>query len=384
MLDTESITKRVRPPGPREGSGPSMPPASHPDRVSDGADQVTQPTDRPLPAGQPAVSVIVPVYNDPDGIQTTLESLLDQSVPRSSYEIVVIDNGSTDETRAVVRSVASRFDHVRLEVEASVRGSYAARNRGVQAARGSILAFVDADMSVDPDWLRRAVTAMEASDAEYLACAVHLYAPGDSESLAGKYNRLTDLQVGRFVRRMRFAPTCSLLVRRSLLEAVGPFDPRFRSSGDLEFGNRVAESGRTLHYAPQVPMYHPARTTVRSVLRKSYRIGRGKVELHRYYPDRYGHPIRRVANPLAYLPPALATVRTSVRGWDELRGRERVGFYLLAYLSRLAKAVGQLREAASGVARVVRGGLRNRWPGRGSTPPQFEVDDGTKPPKGRP
>lgn len=357
-----------------------MVPATHSSHSPDDAVE-----GRPAASGldrdaQPAVSVIVPVYNDPDGVRTTLESLLDQSVPRRSYEVVVVDNGSTDETRSVVRSFVARFDHVRLVVEADVQGSYAARNRGIRSARGSILAFVDADMCVDPDWLRRAVTAMEASGAEYLACAVQLYVPGETESLAGKYNRLTDLQVGRFIRRMRFAPTCSLLVRRSLLEALGPFDPRFRSSGDLEFGHRVDRSGRPLYYAPDVVMYHPARTTVRSLLRKSYRIGRGKVELHRYYPDRYGHLLRRIANPLAYLPPSRATMRSSVRGWDELGRREQVGFYLLAYLARLAKAAGQLREAVATVARIAPGRPADGEAGRGHTAAGIEADDGTEPP----
>jgi glycosyltransferase involved in cell wall biosynthesis len=300
------------------------------------------------------VSVVVPVYNDPDGIRTTLESLVTQSVPPTGYEVIVVDNGSTDDTRSVVRAFAARYDHVRLEVEADVQGSYAARNRGIEAASGSVLAFVDADMSVDPDWLRRAISAMHENDADYLACAVHLFAPGDEESLAGKYNRLTDLRVGRFVRERQFAPTCSLLVSRALLDEVGGFDPRFRSSGDLEFGNRVDDTGRQLHYAPQVPMYHPARTTMRSLLRKSFRIGRGKVELHRYYPDRYGHPLRRVANPLAYLPPTPATVRSSVRNWDRLTRREQAGFYALAYGTRLAKAAGQLREGLASVTTFLR------------------------------
>lgn len=310
--------------------------------------------ERDRPAEDPVVSVVVPVYNDPDGIRTTLESLVTQTVSPARYEVIVVDNGSTDDTRAVARSFSATYDHVRLEIEADVQGSYAARNRGIEAARGDVLAFVDADMSVDPDWLRRAISAMDENEADYLACAVHLFAPGDDESLAGKYNRLTDLRVGRFVRERQFAPTCSLLVSRSLLDQVGSFDPRFRSSGDLEFGHRVDGAGRELHYAPRVPMYHPARTTVRSLLRKSFRIGRGKVELHRYYPDRYGHPLRRVANPLAYLPPSPAWVRSSVQGWDDLTAREKVAFYALAYGTRLAKAAGQLREGMAMVTTFLR------------------------------
>lgn len=314
---------------------------------------VTHPDGLPLSDGRPAVSLVIPVYNDPDGVRTTLESLLDQSVPRTEYEVIVVDNGSSDRTRTVVERFVDRFGNVRMEVESDLQGSYAARNRGIRAARGSVLAFVDADMSVDPDWLRQAVTVMESAGAEYLACAVHVYPPGESESLVGKYNRLTDLQVGRFVRRMRFAPTCSLFVKKSLLEEVGHFDPRFRSSGDLEFGHRVDDAGRTLYYAPEILMYHPARTSLHALLGKSFRIGRGKMELHRFYPERYGHPIRRLVNPLGYLPPSPAHVRLTTRDWDELRRSEKIGFYLIAYATRLAKSAGQLWEAGTSAARSV-------------------------------
>lgn len=308
-----------------------------------------QPYSVPQLVELPYLSVIVPVYNDPSGIGRTLESLTDQTLPQSVYEIVVVDNGSTDETKSVVSDYAAVNENLSLEVEDEVQGSYAARNRGIRASTGEVLAFVDADMSVDPDWLRHVVAEMERRDADYLACEVQLYPPGDEETLAGMYNRLTDLRVGHFLREMRFAPTCSLVVRRSLLEDVGGFDPRFRSSGDFEFGNRVHDAGRMLHYDPDVTMYHPERTTVTALLRKSYRIGRGKVELHRYYPDRYGHQLRRVLNPLAYLPPTPAHLRSAVTGWEELDTEEKVAFFLLAYGNRLAKAAGQLRELLASV-----------------------------------
>lgn len=330
-----------------------MPPANHLASTTANPGSAIPAEELSLLDGRPAVSIIVPVYNDPQGVRTTLESLMNQSVPRTAFEVIVVDNGSSDRTHSVVARFADRFDNVRLKVKSEVQGSYAARNRGIRAARGAVLAFVDADMSVDPDWLRRAVTAMETTDAHYLACAVELYPPESDESLAGKYNRLTDLQVGRFVRRMRFAPTCSLFVRKSLLEEVGRFDPRFRSSGDLEFGHRVDDAGRTMYYASEIRMYHPARTTLHALLKKSFRIGRGKVQLHRYYPERYGHPIRRLVNPLGYLPPSPSYVRSTTRDWDGLRGREKIGFYLIAYAARLAKSTGQLWEAGTTAGRSV-------------------------------
>ena len=313
---------------------------TRPDEASDGADAVGD--------GLPFVSVVVPVYNDPDGIEATLDALRRQTAPSDRYEVIVVDNGSTDETRDVVREFLrdEAFEGLRLFVEDRVRGSYAARNAGVSAATGSVVAFVDADMIVDPGWIEAVAREMALTDAAYLACDVRLFTTGEEGTVA-KYNRLKDLNVERFIEELSFGPTCSLVVTRALLEDVGGFDARLRSSGDVEFGNRVAASGRDLRYESDVVVYHPTRTTLGALLRKSRRVGRGKTQLRRYYPERYGRPVLAAFNPAAFLPPRPSFMRRSVRDWTELPVRQQVAFLLLSYVASLAKAYGQLLELAS-------------------------------------
>lgn len=292
---------------------------------------------------RPFVSVVVPVYNDPEGIRSTLDSLVGQSAPADRYEVVVVDNGSTDETRAVVREYRESAVRVRLLVEDEIQGSYAARNRGIRAATGPVIAFVDADMLVAPDWIESVARAMSDTDVEYLGCAVTLFTAGD-EGVAAKYNRLNDLHVERFVEELAFAPTCSLVVRRSLLEELGGFDPRIRSGGDMEFGNRVAAAGRRLRYAPDLTVYHPTRTTLVALLGKARRVGRGKTQLRRHYPGRYHAPIVGALNPGEFLPPRPSAVRRAIRDWTALPLLQKIIFYLLTYVTSLAKAAGQLLE----------------------------------------
>ncbi|VTT88135.1 glycosyl transferase, family 2 [Halorubrum sp. DM2] len=294
----------------------------------------------------PFVSVVIPVYNDPDGIEATLDSLRRQSFPADRYEVIVADNGSTDETRDVVREFLGAFDGLRLIVEDDVQGSYAARNAGIRATTGDVIAFVDADMVVDPGWIEAVARRMARTDAEYLACDVRLFTTGDEGAVA-EYNRREDLHVERLVDELSFAPTCCLVVRRALLAEVGGFDPRLRSGGDMEFGNRVAASGRDLEYAADVVMYHPTRTTLGALLGKSRRVGRGKTQLRRHYPDRYGSPVLSALNPAAFLPPRPSFMRRAVRGWAELSARKKLVFLVVSYVESLAKAYGQLLELAS-------------------------------------
>lgn len=289
----------------------------------------------------PFVSVVVPVYNDPDGIRATLDSLVEQTYPTAAYEVVVVDNGSTDETPAIVRSIASEHELVSLEEETDVRGSYAARNAGIRATDGEYLAFVDADVVADPDWLAAGMAVVDERDAEYVGCRVEL--SRSDRTLAGLYNELTGFPVERYIEENRFAPTCALVVARDVFRELGTFDADLVSGGDTEFGQRVAASGRELHYAPDARVTHPARASLRSLLAKYVRIGRGMAQRRRKYPDRYDLP--PLYHPVTVAPPhPLRFHRNFGDDWERLSRAERVGMYAVGYLRRLASAVGRAAE----------------------------------------
>lgn len=298
--------------------------------------------DRDGPTDAPFVSVIIPVYNDPDGLAETLESLSVQTYPSDRHEVIIVDNGSSDDTPAVAHGYCSRYDRFTLVVEASVQGSYAARNRGVRNASGSIVAFVDADVTVPADWLSRVVDAMDGVD--YLACGVRLYS-SDAETLAAKYDRLSGFDIDRYVEDLHFAPTCCLVVDAGLFDDVGLFDSRLISSGDLEFGNRVYDSGRVLRYRPDIQMYHPTRDSVRSLLKKAVRIGRGRQQLRRFYPERYGSPLFGLLNPGTVLPPLPWNLHERFREWEALTTVEKAAFYALVTATGFARTYGGFREA---------------------------------------
>src|SRR5688572_8958532 len=105
----------------------------------------------------PFVSVIVPVLNDEARIGGCVAALLAQDYPRERYEVIVVDNGSTDRTYEVVRGYP-----VTLLSEAQIRSSFAARNKGMREAVGEIFAFTDSDCTPAPQWLAEGVRAIQA------------------------------------------------------------------------------------------------------------------------------------------------------------------------------------------------------------------------------
>lgn len=277
----------------------------------------------------PDVDVIIPVYNDPEGIDATIRSLGSQA---TDHQLYVVDNGSTDRTREVVRS---HDDRCTLLEETKIQSSYAARNMGIRHASGDVLAFVDADMTVADDWLDCALAEFHDSGADYMGCHVELAMP-DAPSLAARYDRHTGFPVQAYLESQRFVPTCCLVLRREVFDDVGLFDHRLTSGGDKEFGNRVHYAGYETHFAATATMYHPTRNSVRALVRKDRRVGRGLCQLQRHHPDRYGQP---------GVPPRPSGVKSPDRS---LRTSDRLSFGTLSAFLTGVRALGYYEEYLTG------------------------------------
>ena len=231
-----------------------------------------------VPARQaPVVSVIVPVYNDEAGLAMCLQALEEQTYPGDRYEVVVVDNGSA----RPVSPMLAAYAHAVAASEAAP-GSYAARNRGIVASRGQVLAFTDADCRPAPDWLASGVAALEEHTGCGLVAGAIQVTPRDAGAPTAV--ELYELTYGfrqSFYVSEGFGATANLFARRAVIDAVGPFDARLRSCGDREWGNRVRDAGYTLIYDGKARVYHPARRTWGELIRKTARVSGGMFTLSR-------------------------------------------------------------------------------------------------------
>lgn len=244
-------------------------------------------------------SVIVPVFQDPQGLAVTMDSLLHQDAPPESYEIIIVDNGSNDETMAVATSFADRVDRVYALQENEIQSSYAARNMGVSRARGEYLLFIDADMTAPNHYVRSVMGAFREYD--YLGCDVEITIC--SPTRAALLNKSTGFPIARYLEKDRYAPTCCMAVRAAVLDKVGPFDPRLESGGDMEFGRRVAAAGYRQGFVPDVVLEHPARESLDALMKKARRVARGHAQIS-YFHGELGKDLPRMYfNPARYVLP---------------------------------------------------------------------------------
>lgn len=219
----------------------------------------------------PFVSVIVPVFNEEHRIRNLLNRLLSQTYPRKQFEIIVIDNMSTDRTREFV----SEFPVILLE-QNRIKSSYASRNMGLQVAKGKIIAFTDGDCTPDLHWLEEGIKAIMLSGYS-LAGGQIKFSFSHPRSLPASeiYDSISNMQQEEAIRNRNIAFTSNLFVGREVFKKIGLFDPDIKSGGDFLFTHIAIQRGFRIKYAKTAIVEHPARG-FSSLMKKGFRIGLGK------------------------------------------------------------------------------------------------------------
>jgi GT2 family glycosyltransferase len=236
----------------------------------------------------PEISVVIPHYDDLARLDQCLAALGTQTMARARFEVIVADNMSPCGGAAVAAAVAGRA----RVVFASDRGAGPARNAGVAAARGTILAFTDADCVPAPAWLNAAVAALETCDLVGGAMQVAIE-PGRAMSGAQAFEAVFAFDNRRYVESMGFSVTANLLCRRALFDAVGGF--RTGVSEDLDWCLRARAAGYRIGYAPGAIVAHPARADWPSLRQKWQRLS---AESYALACERRGGRVRWIARSL--------------------------------------------------------------------------------------
>ena len=214
----------------------------------------------------PEVSVVIPVRDGEASLPPLLASLEAQTLARDRFEVIVVDNASRDATARVADAHGARVVHEPIPNRSR------ARNAGIAAARGELVAFTDADCVTTPGWLEA-----------FLGCRDR------APLLAGPVETTTRAQpnaIERLERAWRFAQehwvaqgwaaTASMAVRREALDAIGGFDPAYAHIGeDADVCVRAARAGYGLAFCPGAAVTHEAEHALEPMLRRSFRHGYG-------------------------------------------------------------------------------------------------------------
>ena len=227
----------------------------------------------------PSISIVIPAYNAADTVEICMAALTRQTTPRERYEVILVDDGSTDRTRELATRHGARV------IAQPHSGRAAARNRGIDAARGALVLFTDADCEPARDWIEQMVNP--------------LLDPSIT-GVKGVYRTRQTSLTARFVQieyedrydhaerspYIDFVDTYAAAYRRTALVAVGGFEPTLPFDEDQELSFRLAESGHKLVFNPLAAVYHRHPESWSEYAQRKFQIGYWKTRVLNLHPSK--------------------------------------------------------------------------------------------------
>ncbi len=212
----------------------------------------------------PRVSIVIPHLNTPDLLARCLDSVLAQRLDRGDVEIIVVDNGS----HVPLDAVRAAYPPVQFLSE-PLPGPGPARNRGIAAARASVLVFIDADCRADRGWLQAAVDAVEADPGRAVVGGDVRIDYVDPTRLTGieAYEAVFGFRQRMYIETRHFSVTANLAMAAPVFAAVGPF-AGVDLAEDYDWGRRAHALGYPTRFLPAMRVFHPARTDFAALARK--------------------------------------------------------------------------------------------------------------------
>lgn len=228
----------------------------------------------------PRISVVVCTYNGSRTIRDCLSGLRKLEYP--NYEVIVVNDGSKDGTGAIAKEYGFKI------ITTKNMGLSSARNTGMRAAKGEIVAYIDDDARPDPHWLTYLAATFLTTDHVGVG-GPNLPPPGDGPIAECVYNApggpihvlLTD-QVAEHI------PGCNMAFRKAALEAIDGFDCRFRIAGDdVDLCWRLQNKGWTLGFNPAAVVWHHRRNSVKAYWKQQLNYGKAEADLEKKWPEKY-------------------------------------------------------------------------------------------------
>lgn len=251
----------------------------------------------------PTVSVVVPIYNGEKDLPDLLDCLRQQTYPTEQVEYLLVDNNSRDRTSELLKNATeANSNQYQIKIQPlnqnQIQSSYAARNTGIAAATGQIIAFTDADCRPQPNWLAQLVQpfideaiGIVAGEIEALPSTNILEQYADTQETLSQKHTLAH----------SFCPygqTANLAIRGCIFETVGLFRPYLTTGGDADICWRILRATDwQLKFAPLAVVQHRHRSTLRQLKSQWRRYG----ESNRYLHELHGIELMREPTPREYI-----------------------------------------------------------------------------------
>jgi glycosyltransferase involved in cell wall biosynthesis len=231
-------------------------------------------------------SIIVASYNRQEEISDLVQSFEDLQFPKDSFELIIVDDGSTDDTYAYLDSYIKSAEYNIKFVAQKNKGPGAARNLGMEHARGQFFIFIDSDCTVSPNWLSEIDKELKATQADAFGGPDSYRQDFPPLLKAINYTMTSFLTTGglrgkKGKKLARFYPrSFNMGLSRQLSEQIGGFGS-LRHGQDIEFSHRILKSNAKVVFVENAPVFHKRRTNIRRFYRQVYNWGIARINLYK-------------------------------------------------------------------------------------------------------
>ncbi len=316
------------------------------------------------------VSIIVPTYNRPKETEAAIKSLLKLDYP--DFEIIVVDDASTDNTASVLARFGKKIRVIRRKKNG---GPAAARNDGLRAAKGEFIAFTDSDCTVSKNWIKTLVKFIETKTENVAGVCGTIYPPKDANELMRLIYFMPQMDGNTLLADKLKKPfsvsniSCNnALWRKNVIKKMNGFDESFFRAyrvvpEDSELCYRTLKDGHVFYMYPGAEVYHHFRPTFTEFLKQSYRAGRGggvvMFKQNQWFGPStllliYAFPLFlmfALTNPVLLLAPLVFSADTAAKAYNSTKD---AGFAAKAALLWLVKTYANMLGVWKGIIDVVK------------------------------
>jgi cellulose synthase/poly-beta-1,6-N-acetylglucosamine synthase-like glycosyltransferase len=246
---------------------------------------------------KPFVSIVIPVYNSENTLKSCLNALVDRDYPKDKYEIILVNDNSTDKSAEIMRFFAARHPSIKIIAqETGKKGPASARNLGIKHAKGEIIASTDSDCIVPKYWLCKIVEYFE-SYPDVSAIGGSLIACSSNRFITNCEGMISDC-TGH---KAKIA-TPNAAFRKNCIEKVGLFNESMVSGEDPDLVWNIEKAGLKVVFLEDLPVvHHYYRSTLSSFIRHHVWYGKGRVLLAKRHPEKFSFAERNFLQITAFL-----------------------------------------------------------------------------------
>jgi len=282
-------------------------------------------------------SIVIPVYNQAKDLEKVLDILEKQTISQEHFEVIVVDNGSTDHTEDLVKEYDGAEYLLQTEY---LNSSYSSRNRGIEKSKGEVIVLLDGTVIPEEGWLEGGLRCLQEKKADIVSSDVRF--DFGEKITAGKIYDSNNLSRESQIKKRGVAKTASLFVKKSVFEEIGKFKEGAETAEDVIWTRKATQDGFKLEYCHESVAYKKAKTFTASV-KKQWRDAKGHPEIWKF-EGKNKNPLKKLFSSLIPYHPKKVNKLAANKGVD-VSSYVKFKLYFVAYFIWIIMSVANILGA---------------------------------------